>query len=78
MAEAEEEERDRPGSISLASRPCDAGRRKPRVGDPGLEEVDEWGEDGEPVTIAGNASPMLRLDWVPLNPPIKLWGHARR
>jgi hypothetical protein len=58
VADADDDDRDLPGSISFASRLCDAGRRRPRLGDPGLDDGDEWGEDGEPVVIVGTASAM--------------------
>ena len=59
VAEADDDARDRPGSISFASRLCDVGRRRPRVGEPGRDEVDEWGEEGDPVFIVGTASIMI-------------------
>lgn len=56
VADADDDARERPGSISFAKRPCDAGRLRPRVGEPGRDEDEEWGEDGAIVSMVGIGS----------------------
>jgi len=53
VADAEDDARFLPGIMSFASRPCEAGRRRPLVGDVGREDGEETVDCGEVAEMVG-------------------------